>query len=483
MKPRFNLSNEDVNAYREVMKRTRRDLAKEETKTRNDDNRDVRYIADFEGLVDVVDHEGSTAFLVSTDNELHVLDEVEIDGVTYLPPPKESIPWLLPRSVEVLKYNEFRETISDQDYNAALFDDLLKYCMSISELPSQAHHILQATWLFHTYLLNSFQYSPIIYFFAVPERGKSRTGKGMIHVAYRGIHVESIRDAYIIRVAKYFNASLFFDTKDIWKKAEKQGTEDMLLMRFEKGATVARVNHPELGAHKDIEYYTIFGPTIIATNVAVHEILETRSIMINMPDSDRVFETDVTQEMGLALKERLLAFRARYMKSNLPDTQKPSQRRLGDILKPLYQVILLVRPEREAEFLDLVKLIEEQRKMDKYESVEAQLLSVIAGLEKRVENGILSNKIITDVFNETRADHCKLTAHRIARKSQALGFQRATTRSGSSAIVWDEHKINRLMESYGVNQRSVSPESSETWISERYDTDVSGITDDTDIQT
>jgi len=109
-------------------------------------------------------------------------------------------------------------------------------------------------------------YTPIICLFAVPERGKSRLGKALIHVAYRGIHVESLRDAYLVRIANNFGATVFFDVKEIWHKAERYNSEDILLHRFEKGAKVARVLYPEKGAFKDIVYFRIFGPTIIATN-------------------------------------------------------------------------------------------------------------------------------------------------------------------------------------------------------------------------
>ena len=96
-----------------------------------------------------------------------------------------------------------------------------------------AFYRLLASWVLHTYLTEHVKYSPIVCLYAVPERGKSRTGKGMIYVAYRGIHVESMRDAYIVRVAHDLHASIFFDVKDIWRKAEKNGSEDVLLHRFE----------------------------------------------------------------------------------------------------------------------------------------------------------------------------------------------------------------------------------------------------------
>ena len=203
----------------------------------------------------------------------------------------------------------------------------------------------------HTYLLESIKYSPIICLFAIPERGKTRTGQGMIYLAYHGIHVESLRDAYLVRVANDLKASLFFDVMNIWHKAEKNGTEDILLHRFERGAKVPRVLYPEKGPLRDTVYYSVFGPTIISTNEGLHRILDTRAISINMPQSVRSFENDVSPESAIALKEHLISFRARHLGEVLPDIPKPAKGRLGDILKSLRQMILLAKPDKDSSFL------------------------------------------------------------------------------------------------------------------------------------
>src|SRR5207247_4448932 len=102
-----------------------------------------------------------------------------------------------------------------------------------------------------------------------------------------------LRDAYIVRIASNFTATIFFDVMDIWKKAQKTDTEDILLHRFEKGATVPRVLYPERGRFRDIVNFAIFGPTIIGTNVNANQILDTRSVQINMPETEKEFENEV----------------------------------------------------------------------------------------------------------------------------------------------------------------------------------------------
>ena len=273
----------------------------------------------------------------------------------------------------------------------------------------------------------------------------------MIYLAYRGIHVESLRDAYLVRIANNFRSTIFFDVKDVWRKAEKTGSSDILLLRFEKGATVPRVLYPERGAFNDTVYYTIFGPTIVGTNESVHKILESRAITINMPESSRQFENDVTPELSLPLKERLIAFRARHLGETFPDMPKPTAGRLGDILKPLQQIVRLVKPEREPFFLRLVRELEADKLIEKAEGLEAQILTVIIRLKDQRDKGILPVKTITDAFNVDKLDKSKVTYHRVGRRLSAMGFKKARA-GNNAAIMWDEEKVKRMAETYGLKQ-------------------------------
>jgi len=477
IKPRFNLKKTDIDGYRQSINKRRKEEEKTaKSQSSNADDKAV-YTACFDGLVDLVEHEGAPAFLVKDEGKLTLLTFVERCGNIYIPPPKSQIPWLLPRGEEVLKYHALQGVLSQGKSDADLYDDLLVYHKAISELPDEKYYDLIVAWDFHTYLFEPVQYSPIICLFAVPERGKSRTGKGMIHVAYRGIHVESLRDPYIVRVANDLHASLFFDVKDIWRKAEKNGSQDILLHRFEKGAKVPRVLYPEKGAHQDIVYYSIFGPTIIGTNEGVHRILETRALPINMPETIKRFENDVTPELALPLKEQLIAFRARHLGETLPDIQKPAAGRLGDILKPLQQIIRLVKPEQEPSFLELVKELEQERLNEKADSLEAQILMTILSLKDQVARGSLPVKGITDAFNKGKPEKSQISYQRVGRRLSAMGFKKGRAGDGASTILWDEKKVERMIDTYGLRKTSEMSVTSETSDTATDDTDVSEDTD------
>ncbi|MEE9238247.1 MAG: hypothetical protein V3U58_01660, partial [Thermodesulfobacteriota bacterium] len=405
--------------------------------------------AQFEGLVDLAEHEGKVVFLVKTEDKVEVVDHVVRDGVRFIPPPKEQIPFMLPRVDEVLKYY-------GSDSDSKLYDDLVLYHKRISELPElpesgdgEYYHLL-ATWVLHTYCLEMVQYSPYIWLYAIPVRGKSRTGKGAIYVARRGIHVESLRDAYLIRVANDFGATLFIDVMNLWKKAEKNGSEDIILLRFEKGAVVPRVLYPDRGPHRDTKYFNIFGATIIGTNEPVHTILETRATLISMPETLKDFEDDIKPEAGLSLKERLVAFRARHLGKELPETTKPVKGRLGDILKPLLQIILLVKPENEEMFRGLIREIDAERKLQSSESYEAKLLKCIIDLELEVIDELLPIKRITECYNEPLNERFHTSTNKIGWRTSAMGFKKHKRNDGM-CIKWDGSLIKTLSIKFGIN--------------------------------
>ncbi|MDF9409550.1 MAG: DNA primase [Pelotomaculum sp. PtaB.Bin013] len=372
--------------------------------TNNDEEEkeDFQPCADFPGLVDIVeDDNGNPAFLVlEDDNTLTLCTSREVDGIIKIPPDKEAIPWLLPRAQEVIRYFK-----SDND--SILYDDLIKYHKNISELPDEKFYDLFVAWDFHTYIIEKLNYSPYIWLFARPERGKSRTGKGALYVARRGVHVESLRDSYIIRASNDLKVTLFFDVLDLMKKMEKTGTDDVFLMRYERGAKVPRVNFPDRGALRDTVYYEVFGPSIIATNRTIYGPMESRALQLNMQPAIKNFTNEVTPEAALSLKERLTAFRARWLNKKLPEVDKPMRGRLGDITRPLFQIIKAIKPEREKIFRDLINEINKERKSKKSESVDATILKVIDEISNKIEGSYVYVDTITKQINNILNDEKK----------------------------------------------------------------------------
>ncbi|HUW13742.1 MAG TPA: toprim domain-containing protein, partial [Anaerolineae bacterium] len=447
VKERFHLRGEEVKAYRQLIKELRSTPRDGRERSNSED---CTYTALFDGLVDLVDDEGEPAFLVMVDGQLQVVRTAERDGTMLVPPPRESIPWLLPRADEVLRHHE-------ADSDSKLYDDLVAYHRDVSELPEDAYYEFIAIWDLHTYLLEQMNYSPELCFFAVPVRGKSRTGKAIVYVSYRGIHVVSLREAYILRFASDLGGTIFFDIRSLWQKALREGSDDILLCRFERGLRVPRVNNPDRGPHRDTVYYSVFGPTVISTNDPIHHILDTRAVTIVMPETTRRFEVDVTPEAAQPLRERLVAFRARHLNQPLPEASKPAAGRLGDILRPLRQIVRLARPDRENAFLAFVNNLQRERLRDRAETLEAALLRILDALrEEATADGLLPVRLVTGKLNEGRLEKDQVSSQKVGWRLRSLGFEKGRREEAGATIRWDEGALARAMQAYGLQDTTDS---------------------------
>lgn len=391
-----------------------------------------KYVALFPGLVDLVDDDGQLAFLTVNDGNLDVLHDVEIDGEMCVPPPRDRLPKsCIFASVEDIGAEYEKLTASPGTYERTLYDQLVGYFRAASELPGDGYYGVLGLWTIHTYVHDQASFSPIICLFGVHERGKSRTGHAMTYAAYRGWHTESLREAFIFRMTKEFGGSVFFDVRDVWNKLVSAGSDDILLLRFQKGATVPRVNRPEGGAFESIDYFPVYGPTIVGTNVAPHQLLDSRSIGIAMPEASREFTQDINAGMAAWLKPSLVAVRAKYMETDLPDVGKPSPGRLGDIMRPLLQVLYAVAPDEEESFMDVVRDQEGQRAVERSESLEAEVIRAVTELVDPDDPEWLPVKTVTDRMNEGRSERRWLTTSGVGRRLKALGFEKRRVSTGT----------------------------------------------------
>lgn len=412
--------------------------------------------ARFSELVDLVEDEGEVKFLIRSSESgagLCVEEEHMLDEQVYVPPGKEFIPWRLPRADNILKAYE-------SDTSVTLYADILAYYKSMSELPSDAHYDLLAAFTFHTYTLDfpDVTHSPELVFDAVPERGKSRTGKAITHVSWRGLRTETLREANIFRWSEDLGATLFFDVLNLWKKAEREKSEDLFLNRFEKGAKAARVLNPEKGRFEDTRYFEIFGATIIATNESVHKILDTRCLTISMPPAKKQFDTEPTSELGLPLRERLLAWRAHRMGKPLSEMRKAYTGRFGDITLPLLNIVRLVAPDREKTLRDLFASMEKGRLNEKSRTLEGDMLTALQSLENEIRNGKLALKRLVEKLNEEREDKEKVSPRFVSPRLRSLGFQ--LTSRNPADIVWNAELLEQCLVSYGIKDPPHPPETS-----------------------
>jgi hypothetical protein len=419
--------------------------------THKDGNSKDIVCAKFPSLIDVVLKDtGETAYLIKDKNgDLNLASKFDnSDGGFYVPPKKKELPFALPLAEDVMEFYKNEDN--------TLFEDLRTYFKKFSYLPEEQWLVIIMS-VFLSYLQDhdEIHYLPYISFFAVPERGKSKTGKAMTYVSYRGIHVVELREANLFRYSRDIGATLFFDIMNLWKKAVDNRVEDILLLRYERGARVSRVLYPEKGAFKDMEHYDVFGSTIFATNEAVDKILDTRCIPITMPNRPGRYE-DPEPEKAQELKERLTAWRARVFDKPLPDIEVVPELngRLWDITKPMLQVCRLVCPERVKYLEEVLINISAQKKEEKGAYIEGQIVAVLAELSPINDTDIPEWNIWTSdalsKLNEGRSEDRKLTAQYLGKKLKAIGINKRKV-NGKSQLLLNRRDFNMLLEQYGID--------------------------------
>ena len=396
------------------------------------------YTAHFEELIEVVSNDSHAKFLLKDGS---ALDEYDVDGMVVTPPPVARLGFTLPIYNNIISYYKRHTTglkktkgVTDVSIRSGvsaekvtskircqeddlLFDRLAHYHRESAELPNDDLYYLITAWDFHTHLLEAFEYSPIIFFAGLPEKGKSRMAKSMTTVCKRGVIRASLTDAQLIREASDHQATLFFDMTDFAKTMERTGSMDIILSRYERGLKVGRVLNPEKGAFQDMVYFDVFGPTIIGSNETIDTILGSRAITIVMRQSKKKFDKNVDVKKGEDLRDQLIAWKLAHFADGLPaNVPKIGNGRLGDILQPLHQIIRMVKPKIEEQFINLIKEIEKQRNISKADSSEAEIILAILNLEEKIEHGILPVKEITDYLNENKSDREKLTYQKVGRR-------------------------------------------------------------------
>lgn len=405
----------------------------------------------FPGLVDVcINDDDRLVYAIRKGEDLIFASEyiTEIESLSI--PERELFQFTIPRAAEVSRYFV-------QEDNS-LYDDLLAYLKRFSALDEEQWAIV-AHYVFLTYLHDhpGIDYCPYILFNAVPERGKSRTGKSIIYVAFRGIHLVELREATIFRYSQYFHGTLFFDLMDISKKAERGNCEDILLLRYEKGAQCIRILHADQGPFKDMVSFKIYSPTIIASNEPLHRILETRCLPINMPNIPGNYENP-RPEFALELKERFTAWRAKHLVTEFPNINpiKGIDGRLWDITKPLFLMNRLL-PVSHQILQDSIIAIASEKNASMKESVEGRLVAIIKEITDRegftdsVEWRIKVNDIRSG-YNQGRPEDHLVSSQWVGKRLKSMSFRHRIVH-GYSEIVINVNEYSTILKQYGYAGR------------------------------
>lgn len=410
----------------------------------------TEYRALLPGLVDLVEGaDGEIGFLLlAKDGALRFETEIrDIERkITILPFPREHVPG------EVVRLADVQAALKEDD--ATLSKDLVSLLpqgAEVEPMPGLGVYGFLGLWIMHTWCLEGARYTPFLGFVGPPERGKSRLGRLLMALAWRGFTTPSPREANVFRIADRFAASIFLDLRDAWRKIEDCGLDDVLLVRFENGAKIPRVNL-DARPPNDLRLYNVFGPTVIASNASLEPVLGTRVIEIGFPLSRQGMWPDLVPETLRALKGRLAAFRARHLRDRVFEVEKPAAGRLGDILKPLRGILALVAPDRDGDFLALAAWLGDGRRRERAESLDGRIVAAwleLAGERfgaDRIPAADVAERVDPDVPQEKLRGFTMSTGRRL----RALGFKPDGRHGAARAYLRDPDLEARLGVHYGA---------------------------------
>lgn len=169
-----------------------------------------------------------------------------------------------------------------------------------------------------------------------------------------------------------------------------------------------------------------------------------------MKPTSRVFNRPVLPEDALDLKCKLTAWRIAHYKKDLIEVKKPAYGRLGDIVSPLYSIALTFFPDKEKDFLRLLRKVELQKKEEATNTLEARLIEIISLMEGEVIGGLLKTIDVTKEFNKGKSERLSLSEDTIGKILTGLGFVKRRS-AGARGFFYDPELITKLKLQYGID--------------------------------
>ncbi|MBA7482715.1 hypothetical protein ES708_21189 [subsurface metagenome] len=345
------------------------------------------------GLINLVNNEGVKKYLFKNEAGNLVITETWTDaaGIIYIPRQDLQIGYA---STEILDID------IDKEINwTFLLRDIEKYIKGHLELPDKICYLNFGLWIMHTYLMEKIDITPYLYFVGLKGTGKSRAGQIAQKLAYKCL-LETMPTAPVLfRTSDYFENALVNDEAKFWGSDMDKDVARIVMSKYKRGVTVLRINQDKKG-ERQIEIHNVFSPFIICTESNIPAAIEDRCIRFQMKKNKNPSVTgdwDRTEEQRLI--NLLTLFRAKYYNEEFPKHKNIAQWRLGEILSPLYKILLLVDKNRIEEFEGFIKEEETSRATDEATSDNATIISILINFYNEGED-IVATQDIAKRYNQ-----------------------------------------------------------------------------------
>lgn len=404
-------------------------------------------------LIHLVGDQGRTKYLFYKNGRLLIEDYFIKDDKRYSP--KQYLP------IKILNPNILKRSF-DLDITR-LATEIDAFIKSYLEMPLDSDYLILALWVFHTYLIEKFNTTPILYFYGVKETGKSRAGEVLSELAFRAQRLTSLTEATLFRSVELFKPTLIIDEIKLMGKGGNQGLADLMKTTYKRGLKVSRINLNKSGEDQ-IEYFDTFTPLVICTTESIPDIIESRCILFTMQkNSNPQIEKMIDEKWANDLRERLTIFRANYISKELPEAQYIARGRLNEIMFPLYQSLLLVGPERKNEFIDIVKRIQKSKENEDGMSLDAEIVKAIDDECQENQNKQFLTQVISKRLNEFRSENEQISDRAVSNRIKRLGFDKIRIKNGRMGFRINDERMGSLKTKYKITRGTEAYEAYEAY--------------------
>jgi hypothetical protein len=403
------------------------------------------------GLIHLIKEDGVVKYLLKDGNSFKIVGEYKTDKEVCKP--KQDLP------IEFAS-KEILDIPFDLDYED-LLDEVVLFIRSYVEMPSESDYLYLALWVLHSYLIEKFDVTPLLYFHGVQVTGKTRAGEVLAKISFKCERLTSPTEATLFRGASYFKNALVIDEIKLWGSDANQDVQNLIKSRYKRGLKVQRLNMLKDGEDQ-MEYFDVFAPLVICTTEGLDPIIESRCLLFSMqPNASQSVEKRIDEKKAQELRNKLTIFRANEIDKEFknPSSKEVGRRRLGEILTPLWQVLMLTSPVLETEFKSTLKEIERAKADEEGMSFEADIVGIITKSCKEENIDFILTKDVSNVLNEDRTEKAKVSDMLVASRIKRLGFKkrRETTTRRQGFTVRPE-LLEKLQERFGLEKWVLSPE-------------------------
>lgn len=354
-----------------------------------------------------------------------------------------------------------------------LWTEIHGYIYRHVDLPDERLYDVATAWIQATWISEAWIAVPYFHLLGVKKSGKTRLLEVLQRLSYRGILTPNVSEAALFRCVEAYKPTLLLDETEIYSKEEKSSIQHLLNAGYRRGQWVMRVNVGEKESIK-LELFDPFGFKALAGTGGFKDTLESRSIRINMEKNIRPVEDNIDEEKAKELRSQLLYWRFRRLSevSEVSEVSPDSILRKLDFadgrFKELYTPLLVVSNHGTANILSYARDSYEAIIDEEQISIEAMVLQAIIKCQPELESGKFSTSLATEKFNEGRTEKEQWGTRSIGRVISRLGFRSKRMSNGPAGYVYDERRVKRLCERYGIMSRETSQTSLTSLEQEEY---------------